>query len=221
MSVTLETSQEERGWLKESARLNISLMSVTLDTSQEERGWLKDSAYQNILFMSVTLETSQEERLPLKWRVTANMPDMSETRLRSGASVARYTMLRAPSKASLMLVQYMSPHCSMEASLSSGEDGLSRWNLSRPPDIEMVWVPFSAYVWVRRQYVSRWTVPSPQSMLQTWPVPGMVIDWLAESVFQVVINGLTVGSFTVISKVPVWLSVLGSPSMAAVVMANG
>ena len=44
MSVTEETSQESRGWLKEAASRNIQPMSVTEETSQELRGWLKEAA---------------------------------------------------------------------------------------------------------------------------------------------------------------------------------
>ena len=41
-------------------------MSVTAETSQEERSWLKEVAPWNIWCMLVTAETSQEEMLPSK-----------------------------------------------------------------------------------------------------------------------------------------------------------
>ena len=51
MSVTDETSQELRGWLKEVAPRNIHLISVTEDTFQELRGWLKEVASENMSHM--------------------------------------------------------------------------------------------------------------------------------------------------------------------------
>ena len=41
-------------------------ISVTEETSQLLRGWLKDSAWPNISDISVTEETFQEEMSPLK-----------------------------------------------------------------------------------------------------------------------------------------------------------
>ena len=41
MFVTLDVSQEERGWLKIDAFLNMQLILVTQDVSQAARGWLK------------------------------------------------------------------------------------------------------------------------------------------------------------------------------------
>ena len=63
-------------------------MSVTDETSQVLRGWLKEGELWNMLVMSVTDETSQAEMSPLKALASANMNDMSVTRLRSGVSVA-------------------------------------------------------------------------------------------------------------------------------------
>ena len=48
-------------------------MSVTEETFQESRGWLKEVAYQNMWDMSVTEETFQESRGWLKEVVSANM----------------------------------------------------------------------------------------------------------------------------------------------------
>ena len=63
-------------------------ISVTEETSQVSRGWLKEEASANRWDMSVTEETFQEEILPLKDEAPANIPDMLVTRERSGASVA-------------------------------------------------------------------------------------------------------------------------------------
>ena len=48
MSVTEETSQKSRGWLKAVAPANISAMSVTEEVSQVEMSWLKAVAPENI-----------------------------------------------------------------------------------------------------------------------------------------------------------------------------
>ena len=66
MSVTDETSQESRGWLKAKAPLNIARMSVTDETSQPVTFPLKELVLANISLMSVTDETSQEETSALK-----------------------------------------------------------------------------------------------------------------------------------------------------------
>ena len=42
MSVTRDTSQLDRSWLKDFATLNIAVMSVTRDTSHLDRSWLKE-----------------------------------------------------------------------------------------------------------------------------------------------------------------------------------
>jgi len=44
MSVTLETSQLVKSWLKTSASLNMAFMFVTLAVFQLESGWLKSRA---------------------------------------------------------------------------------------------------------------------------------------------------------------------------------
>ena len=44
MSVTEETSQVSRGWLKEEACQNKPRISVTEETSQSEMSWLKEVA---------------------------------------------------------------------------------------------------------------------------------------------------------------------------------
>ena len=51
MSVTEETFQSLRGWLKEKASRNMPCMSVTEETSHVLRGWLKEEALQNMLVM--------------------------------------------------------------------------------------------------------------------------------------------------------------------------
>ena len=51
MSVAEETSQDERGWLKECAPQNMAVMSVTEETSQAERGRSKAVALKNIKSM--------------------------------------------------------------------------------------------------------------------------------------------------------------------------
>ena len=71
-----------------------------------------------MLDMSVTCETFQPEMLPLKDEFS-NMPLISCTPDRSGASVALYTMLDAPRKAFSMLVHCVSPHWSIETSLEA------------------------------------------------------------------------------------------------------
>ena len=71
-------------------------MSVTEETIQVLRVWLKEVAPSNMLYMSVTEETFQLERSPSKEEAVENMPRMLVTFDRFGASVARYTMLVAP-----------------------------------------------------------------------------------------------------------------------------
>ena len=66
MSVTLERSQEFRGWLKDPAPLNRFDMPRTPDTSQEFIDWLKDRAPRNIPFIDSMFDTSQFDILPLK-----------------------------------------------------------------------------------------------------------------------------------------------------------
>ncbi len=44
MSVTCETSQVLRGWLKEVAEENIQDMSVTFEVFHVERDWLKEES---------------------------------------------------------------------------------------------------------------------------------------------------------------------------------
>ena len=85
-------------------------MSVTEETSQEERSPLNKVAPENMLVMSVTEETSQEERSPWKKAASRNMLVASVTRLRLGTSVARYSILVAPEKASRMEDQDALPH---------------------------------------------------------------------------------------------------------------
>ena len=87
MVITLETFQLLRGRLK-GVPSNMPPMSVTFETSQPSRCWLKEAALENMRFMSLTEETSQSEISPLKAPVSANMPDMPVTRLRFGVSVA-------------------------------------------------------------------------------------------------------------------------------------
>ena len=48
MSVTDETSQALRGWLKSEAPSNMEPMSVTDETSQSPRGWAKEEAPLNM-----------------------------------------------------------------------------------------------------------------------------------------------------------------------------
>ena len=84
-------------------------MSVTPETFQESRGWLKEEALLNMPVMLVTDETFQDDRSPLKERAMRNMSLMSVTLDRSGASVAWYTMRPAPSNASCMVVHSVPP----------------------------------------------------------------------------------------------------------------
>ena len=63
--LSIVTYQLPRDWLKEEVALeNIKYISVTEETSQVSRGWLKEVAPRNIQNMSVTEETSQE---PMGW----------------------------------------------------------------------------------------------------------------------------------------------------------
>ena len=78
MSVTCDTFQDDVSPLKE-VEANMLDMSVTLETSQLSRGWLKGPFSTNMLDMSVTLETSQLSRGWLNFPAPANMPDMSVT----------------------------------------------------------------------------------------------------------------------------------------------
>ena len=99
MSVTDETFQEFRGWLKAEAPANMKDMSVTPETFHEFRGRLKAEAPLNMAFpcrspprrsmefrgrsneeasknmesMSVTDETFQESRVWLKSEAVVNM----------------------------------------------------------------------------------------------------------------------------------------------------
>ena len=132
MSVTAETSQLSRGWLKAVAPSNMLRILVTDETSQEEMSPLKAVAPLNIPLMSVTDEISQEEMSPLKEAAPTNISDMSVTRERSGVSIALWVMLEAPEKAAAMLVHELLPHCSIEIRLVL-LSSLSKWNCSRPP----------------------------------------------------------------------------------------
>ena len=74
-----------------------------------------------MLPMSVTCETFQPEMSPLKDE-SSNMPLISCTPDRSGASVALYIiiiMLPVPLKALFILVHCVSPHWSMDLSLEA------------------------------------------------------------------------------------------------------
>jgi hypothetical protein len=75
-------------------------MSVTLDTSQDDRSALKEelSPYQAMkaLFILVILDTSHDEILPLKRGVLWNIDDMVVVPRMSGASVAITLSLRQP-----------------------------------------------------------------------------------------------------------------------------
>ena len=66
MSVTEETFQFDMLPLKDAVPKNIPCMFSTLETSQSERSWLKESALLNMSFILVTDETFQEDMLPLK-----------------------------------------------------------------------------------------------------------------------------------------------------------
>ena len=142
MSVTEETFQEERGWLKgvlrnmpdmlvteETSQLdrspskevsrNILLMNMTEETLQEERDWLKEVAPLNMLPMLVTEETFQFERSPVECGCAAEHAIYVGDARESGASVAPYVMAEAPKKADLIDVHPMLPHWSIETSLEA------------------------------------------------------------------------------------------------------
>jgi hypothetical protein len=65
-SVTLETFQFDRSWLKAVAFQNMPNMLVTLETFQLEMSWLKEEARLNMFYMVVTLEAFQLEMSWLK-----------------------------------------------------------------------------------------------------------------------------------------------------------
>ena len=44
MSVTADTSHDDRFWLKDLASANILAILVTADTSHDDKSWLKESA---------------------------------------------------------------------------------------------------------------------------------------------------------------------------------
>ena len=73
--------QLPRFWSKEAAPANMPVMSVTRETSQEERSPLKESALRNICRMLATEEVFQLERSPSNADEadTANIPAMSVT----------------------------------------------------------------------------------------------------------------------------------------------
>ena len=66
--------------------------------------------------MSVTEEMSQEDKSPSKLSALKNMNDMSVTSVKSGASVALYTMCSVPSKARSIEPHWVEPHWSIERS---------------------------------------------------------------------------------------------------------
>ena len=122
MSVTDETFQAARGWLKEAARL-------------EHAGHVGDRR-------DVPVGEGLVEGGGILW----NMPDMSVTPDRSGASVALYAILKAPRNASFMLDHPASPHESMEASVSAVEPAAPRFILARSPAMDTRYSPGAAYV---------------------------------------------------------------------------
>ena len=194
MSSTCETSHPERGLLNSPALWNMEIILVTLETSHPERSPLKSPAPWNMPDMSVTPETFHEERSPLKSSAKENMESMSVTLDRSGASVARYSMLEAPRNADSIVVHSMSPHCSMDCSFgASGEVKVKRI-FSRPPVMLIVWVPGVSYACVALLDASS-EDPSPQ-ITEYVPVPGMVISSSSLVVIHVVMNAEPV-SFTV------------------------
>ena len=79
----LDTSQEFRYWLNESALRNILRKSLTLETSQLSKGWLNEVALLNISFIRSTLETSQVPMGTLNTLVDPNISDMIVTWLMS------------------------------------------------------------------------------------------------------------------------------------------
>ena len=83
MSVTRDTSQMDRSWLKEDARLNMDPMLVTADTSHFDRSWLKADARMNMDPMSVTADTSHFDRSVLNSDAYAKMDFMLVTALTS------------------------------------------------------------------------------------------------------------------------------------------
>ena len=139
--------------------------------------------------MSVTPETSHAERFALKLNALAplNMSLMSVTRVRSGASVALYTMLCELLNISFMVVQAMPPHCLNSTSLSALKLRLPIDMPVSPPDMETVKVSVEPYVWpaVPDSLVM---VPSPQSTVYD-PEAGMVMPRLRSELRHTVTKG--------------------------------
>ena len=163
-------------------------MSVTCETFQEDMSPLKDTVWANIRDMSVTCETFQDEILPLKELALVNIRDMSVTRERSGASAALYTMFRAFWKASCMDDHCISPHWSMETSLSALAVLSPSLIRVKSPDMRTVCSPGEAYVCVWSPVTLNDIVPSPQSILYAPAAPptGMIMDSFGDTVLQVV-----------------------------------
>ena len=114
--------------------------------------------------MSVALVTSQDEMAPLKDAALRNIPDMSVTRERPGASVAEYAMLAAPANASRIVLHRMPPHWSIDTSLAALAASPPRCILEKFPDIPTVWSPGEAYSCVWSPVTLSDVVPSPQSI---------------------------------------------------------
>ena len=93
--------------------------------------------------VSSTDETSQLEMSPLNEVAPSNMPDMSVTPDKLGASVALYSMLEAPWNAFAMEDHLISPHWSIEASLDAVEADLPRFILARSPVMDTWYLPES------------------------------------------------------------------------------
>src|SRR3546814_7340284 len=93
-------------------------MSVTFDTAHPLISPLNADAPLNMPLVLVTPDTSQLLRLPLANSAPENICAKDDTSRRSCASVAFNTMFLAPEKARSMEVHAISPHCSMDISLS-------------------------------------------------------------------------------------------------------
>src|SRR5690606_16719653 len=114
MSVTLDTSQVVRSWLKAVAFRNIAYISVTPYTSQPLMSLLKAVALENIPLLFVMPETFQPRKSPLNASACTNMYSKSVTFDRSGTSEALHTKLAALEKALFIDVHWISPHCSID-----------------------------------------------------------------------------------------------------------
>ena len=104
-------------------------------------------------------------------------------------------MLDAPRNAELADSHRMSPHCSIDRSLSALGCCPSRYILVKSPYILTVWVPGAPYAYVWSPVTLAETVPSPQSTvyLPVAPPTGIVMLSPASAVSQVVTKWVRAG----------------------------